>query len=152
MDNEYQRDRQLLAQLPDSPRKKEALRLLAEMERLDAEQKEGLEKLERSLNNFRPGKMELHVYRLLPWVAFALGSMAGLVGIEAILSQEFCFRLRSTWSCKHGLDAQVDGLVILLVGVILLLLPLPAGRWRSFGLWSAGFTLFLALLGSIVVR
>lgn len=152
MGTDLQRARQDLALLPSSGKKAEALRLLAEIEKSEAEEKVLLEKLERTLEKCRLTKEEQRFYRWLPWFSAALGFMAAYGGIEAIISQEFCASSRGSWSCSHGLRAQVQGITTLLIGFLLLLLPLPYSRWRSVGLWVFGLSLAPAFLGGIFVH
>jgi hypothetical protein len=153
MDADLRRARQDLNLLPSSTKKDEALRLLAEIEKSEVEQRVLLENLDRANEKCRPTEGEQRLFRWLPWFSAALGCMAAYGGIAAILSKEFCSRGRSgSLSCSYGLNAQLHGATTLLVGAVLLMLALPVGRWRTLGLWAFSLALIPALFGSILVR
>jgi hypothetical protein len=152
MGADIQRARQDLALLPSSEKKDEAFRLLAEIEKSEAEEKVLLENLERTLERCRLTEEEQRFYRWLSWFSAALGLMAAYGGIDAILTQESCSSSRGSWSCSHGLKAQIQGVAELLIGFLLLLLPLPGSRWRALGLRVFGLSLVPAFFGGILVR
>jgi hypothetical protein len=152
MDADIQRARQDLDLLPSSAKKSEALRLLAEIEKSEVEQKALLESLERTTAKCRLTEDEKRFYRWLPWFTGALGLMAAYGGIVAMLTKEFCFSSRGSWSCSSGLNAQIQGATVLLIGALLLLLSIPESRWRTISLWGIGLLLFPSVLGSLLVR
>jgi len=152
MGTDIERSRQDLALLPSSGEKNEALRLLAEIEKSEAEEKVLLENLERTLEKCRLTDDERSFYRWFPWFSAVLGFIAIYGGIEAITTQEFCASSRGSWSCSHGLKAQMQGIATLLIGFLLLLLPLPGSRWRTLGVWVFGLSLVLAFFGGILVQ
>ncbi len=152
MNSDIERAKRDLELLPSSSQKSKALRLLAEIEKSEAEQKAALENLHRAIGKCRVTEDEKRFYRWLPWVSGALGCVATFEGITAILTKEFCFNSRGSSLCSSGLNAQIQGATVLLIGGLLFLLALPEGRWRTIGLWASGVLMLLSLLGRLIVR
>ena len=142
-----------LAMLPPSERRTQAMQLLADIERGEEEMQQGLAALEKSLAKLEPTKAEKELWRWVSWLSIALACYALYSGVSAIFAGEFCSRTRGgSSSCSHGLNAQIQGLSVVLVGLLVFLAALPAARWRTVALWIGGGLLCIAVFGGLLVR
>ena len=143
--------RKELEMLPDSPKKLQALAMLEDSKRADQRLHESLDQLVEELELLRPTPREQVLYSLLPWLAGVAGVFALYVGLDALWSGEYCWRNSGgSAGCERGLRAQLQGAGVVCIGLALVALPVPWGRWRPKVFWMVGAGLavsFIAYLG-----
>ena len=139
--------KQTLAELPDSVQRTEAMRLLAEIDQTEQEMLQCVEAFEQKRGYSASTQENLKFWRIVTGLVIFLGGYAAYFGVMAVTTEEFCAISRSGMThCSHGLKAQIQGLSAVLVGLLLLLIPLPASRWRTVLLWIFWLLLFCTML------
>lgn len=139
--------KQTLTELPDAVQRTEAMRLLAEIEQTEQEMLQRVEDFERKWGDSLSKPENPKFWRIVTWLVIFLGSYAAYLGVMAVTTEEFCAISHSGMThCSHGLKAQIQGLSVVLVGLLLLLMPLPASRWRTVLLWIFWLLLFCTIL------
>lgn len=144
--------RKELEMLPDSPKKLQALAMLEDSKRADQRLHESLDQLVEELELLRPTPREQVLYRFLPWLAGMAGVFALYVGLDALWSGEYCWRNRGgSTSCERGLRAQLQGVSVVCIGLALVALPVPWGRWRPKVFWMVGAGLAVSFIAYLAV-
>lgn len=129
-----------LKALSPSPLKDEALDALRDIRESKARTNASIERLEATLATLSPSPREQGVFRILPWIIGLLAIAALATGIDAIWTSEYCSRGRNSTSCTHGLKAQLEGAVAVVIGLLIATVPMRASIWK----WLAAA--FLAVL------
>lgn len=138
--------------LPDSPQKLQALAMLDEAQRADQRLRDSLDLLIDKLELLRPTSREQVLYKLLPWLSAMAGLFALYVGLDAMWSGEYCWRNRGgSTGCEKGLRAQLQGAGVAWVGLALVALPIPWGRWRLAVFWMVGVGLAVSFMAYLAV-
>lgn len=152
MNNHNDHAKQDLAELPPSPEKDFANRLLLEIEESERETDERLRKLDLLLDKLQISPREALMYRIITWIAIGLGMIAMYNGGYALAQGEFCYWSRGREICDHGTRGSIEGAVLLGMGVLMAAAPLPSSRKKAVILSLLGILCFAGLLASMLIR
>lgn len=119
-----------LKALSTSPLKDEALGALKDISKSKESVNASIERLEATLATLSPSPREQRLFRILPWLAGMLAIVALATGIDAIWNSEYCSRGRSSVSCTHGLKAQLEGAVAVVIGLLIATVLVRPSIWK----------------------